>query len=171
MAFVRKVKMVQKAFSLFECLIYIVILGILSILIFRFFVACDQQCKWWLRQGQELMVLYATSDLLAHDIKKANCDIGQWYCGSSDTMIMKCCTETIEWFLRKGNLYRTTGSYDYAQQNWLQKRQNIVAAQVKNFQHKIIIQDNSAIAVEIVLELEQIKDRIERTVYVGNRIL
>ena len=171
MVYAHRDKMVQKAFSLLECLIYIVILGILSILIFRFFVACDQQCKWWARQGQELMVLYATSDLLAHDIKKANSNVTQWNCVSSDKMILQCSNETIEWFLHKSNLYRIKGNYDYAQQNWLQKRQSLVAAQVKNFQYKIVTYDNSVIAVEIVLEIEQIKDRIEKTVYVGNRVL
>lgn len=117
----------KPGFSLVECIVYLTLLSLLSVALFRF--ATDNQLRLH-RQAQSadtVMALYAAADQIAADLAWAPADQRRWKKQGNNTYFWSTAQGDVGWLVKKNKLVRIVGSYDSHADQWRAKKSSIVA--------------------------------------------
>jgi len=121
-----------RGFSLTECMVYSCIMMLVSVFAMDFFCQQHQQLTHFMKDGNELMSLYAAHRLFMQDIQQASADASNWFI-EHDQIICKQEAQAVGWLWQNNSLYRIVGEYDFANRYWLKKSTALVNAHIQSF--------------------------------------
>ncbi len=135
-----------QGFSLIECLVYILLLTILTSMTFTWVASVHKRLTCIGTACNQTTQLYAAHDALARDLACASKNKEQWKKITDSCCIWSTNNRDICWQLEDRKLVRLAGTYNATTQSWQKKVKNIVATGVKKIEF-ILIVNNGQIQV------------------------
>lgn len=154
-------------FSLIECLVYCVVLGLLSITISQYFSNMCTRIHCLSAEQKEIFIQASVHQLLLRDFQSAEVRKEYWYCNGSH-IICHVGSDSIGWYLQDSNLYRSKGRFNFLGHVWEERHTALVAEKVNHFD-SMLLNDNATIeAVSYTIGTAQM--RVSKTVFLFNMV-
>ena len=132
----------RQAFTLLELMIFLALSSISIVLIMQFVSRVQKDSITINRKQNNHMRMLIALDVVRRDIWHASSDEKEWNDenGTFRRYNINNNKELIHvdvcWFIKKGNLVRMQGNYNYANKIWRKKRAGVVAHNVESFNMK-----------------------------------
>ena len=117
----------RTGFSLIECTVYVSGLFLLVMIMMRFITTNHTRLQTHMANTDMLMSLYATIDVIGHDLIIAPMQKNKWKKYEKNEYIWHNGQQDIGWQVKKGTLRRIKGLYKETNHQWQVKKSCIVA--------------------------------------------
>lgn len=143
----------HKGFSLIECLVYVLIVGLLANMLFMWVVRIQQTVYQQAKDQTVTVGIYSAQDLMARDLSMAPSAMSDWKVMSGTQLIWHGPTIDTGWALEDGKLYRYEGHYSLENHSWSARAKSLVSDQIATCNFALVKQEKEKriMAVTIVL--------------------
>jgi len=118
----------QPGFGLIECLVYFLLLSLLTIVTFNWMIKTQSFLKKQSQKSSEFMSACAAQDLLVRELRAAPAQLSAWKKISATELIWQGDGVAIGWGIEDKNIVRSEGVYSADTQSWGKRSKSIVCS-------------------------------------------
>jgi len=142
----------RRGFSLIECMVYCVALGILMVCCFNGVLVVYMNLAAAGNRAMCSTGLYGAHDQLVHDIRLAPAERAAWKKIEKQELVWRGKKEDMGWSVKDDRLLRLTGQYHAENNKWHKKVTSVVLTSVKSVAFAVQADADWVQAIRVILQ-------------------